>query len=424
MIWDDFGGDYDHVALPHADCLLGPRVPLVVISPRARHRVAVRVSNRRIEPPNRVEDRQLLNGGPTQSRLRWRLRRAMRGGARDGGRTRTRDGGAARGGHRRIGRNRRPFAASHARRERPSEGASEGSWPARIGLVRKDGRRRVGALRGRGCADVSELHANRCEPGPSRRPVAGDTREASPLQQIAAPRSHRRAGVYDGANGSGNQKRGAASSRRRAGRGHDSPDVGRHDPGCDHDAAFPSPFRRRSPHRFTRIPGCSTSTSLVITLSLCRLGRRPRPDTRARDPRLHPRMGRRRRIRPTLAVRPPPRQRTDHSPNPTNRLATDPSRGCLLLPHPPVAAIIIVGLVLVYRAVDWYRGADHGLGRPHRAACLTASAGQPDALRHAPRRDRPVGQPGRLAHHRRGQRLEGGLGRAPSPSEATGFVRL
>ena len=57
MIWDDFGGDYDHVALPHADCLgLGPRVPLVVISPRARHRVAVRLSPTAASSP-RIESR-------------------------------------------------------------------------------------------------------------------------------------------------------------------------------------------------------------------------------------------------------------------------------------------------------------------------------------------------------------------------------
>ncbi|HET7171661.1 MAG TPA: alkaline phosphatase family protein [Gaiellales bacterium] len=40
MTWDDFGGFYDHVPPPHADFLgLGPRVPLVVISPWARNRV-------------------------------------------------------------------------------------------------------------------------------------------------------------------------------------------------------------------------------------------------------------------------------------------------------------------------------------------------------------------------------------------------
>ena len=37
LSWDDFGGFYDHVAPPRADFLgLGPRVPLVVISPWAR----------------------------------------------------------------------------------------------------------------------------------------------------------------------------------------------------------------------------------------------------------------------------------------------------------------------------------------------------------------------------------------------------
>ena len=37
LSWDDFGGFYDHVPPPHADFLgLGPRVPLVVISPWAR----------------------------------------------------------------------------------------------------------------------------------------------------------------------------------------------------------------------------------------------------------------------------------------------------------------------------------------------------------------------------------------------------
>jgi phospholipase C len=40
LSWDDFGGFYDHVPPPHADFLgLGPRVPLVVISPWARRRV-------------------------------------------------------------------------------------------------------------------------------------------------------------------------------------------------------------------------------------------------------------------------------------------------------------------------------------------------------------------------------------------------
>lgn len=37
VVWDDFGGDYDHVAPPHDDAFgLGPRVPLLVISPYAR----------------------------------------------------------------------------------------------------------------------------------------------------------------------------------------------------------------------------------------------------------------------------------------------------------------------------------------------------------------------------------------------------
>jgi phospholipase C len=40
LSWDDFGGFYDHVPPPHADFLgLGPRVPLVVISPWARRGV-------------------------------------------------------------------------------------------------------------------------------------------------------------------------------------------------------------------------------------------------------------------------------------------------------------------------------------------------------------------------------------------------
>ncbi len=38
LTWDDFGGFYDHVAPPTVDGLgLGPRVPLIVISPYARH---------------------------------------------------------------------------------------------------------------------------------------------------------------------------------------------------------------------------------------------------------------------------------------------------------------------------------------------------------------------------------------------------
>jgi len=37
LIWDDFGGDYDHVAPPPVDVFgLGPRVPLLIISPYAR----------------------------------------------------------------------------------------------------------------------------------------------------------------------------------------------------------------------------------------------------------------------------------------------------------------------------------------------------------------------------------------------------
>ena len=37
LIWDDFGGDYDHVAPPQTDTFgLGPRVPLLIISPYAR----------------------------------------------------------------------------------------------------------------------------------------------------------------------------------------------------------------------------------------------------------------------------------------------------------------------------------------------------------------------------------------------------
>lgn len=37
VIWDDFGGFYDHVAPPHKDIMgLGPRVPMLVISPWAR----------------------------------------------------------------------------------------------------------------------------------------------------------------------------------------------------------------------------------------------------------------------------------------------------------------------------------------------------------------------------------------------------
>ena len=37
LVWDDFGGDYDHVAPPQTDTFgFGPRVPLVIISPYAR----------------------------------------------------------------------------------------------------------------------------------------------------------------------------------------------------------------------------------------------------------------------------------------------------------------------------------------------------------------------------------------------------
>lgn len=37
IVWDDFGGDYDHVAPPSLDAFgLGPRVPLLVISPYAK----------------------------------------------------------------------------------------------------------------------------------------------------------------------------------------------------------------------------------------------------------------------------------------------------------------------------------------------------------------------------------------------------
>jgi phospholipase C len=40
LSWDDFGGFYDHIPPPHVDFLgLGPRVPLVVISPWARRGV-------------------------------------------------------------------------------------------------------------------------------------------------------------------------------------------------------------------------------------------------------------------------------------------------------------------------------------------------------------------------------------------------
>ena len=37
VVWDDFGGDYDHVAPPQPDTYgLGPRVPFLIISPYAR----------------------------------------------------------------------------------------------------------------------------------------------------------------------------------------------------------------------------------------------------------------------------------------------------------------------------------------------------------------------------------------------------
>jgi phospholipase C len=37
MTWDDFGGFYDHVPPPHLDVMgLGPRVPLLIISPWAK----------------------------------------------------------------------------------------------------------------------------------------------------------------------------------------------------------------------------------------------------------------------------------------------------------------------------------------------------------------------------------------------------
>ena len=37
MVWDDFGGLYDHVPPPRLDTMgLGPRVPLLIISPWAR----------------------------------------------------------------------------------------------------------------------------------------------------------------------------------------------------------------------------------------------------------------------------------------------------------------------------------------------------------------------------------------------------
>jgi phospholipase C len=37
LVWDDFGGYYDHVPPPHVDIYgMGPRVPALVISPFAR----------------------------------------------------------------------------------------------------------------------------------------------------------------------------------------------------------------------------------------------------------------------------------------------------------------------------------------------------------------------------------------------------
>jgi phospholipase C len=37
VVWDDFGGFYDHVAPPHLDIMgLGPRTPALIISPWAR----------------------------------------------------------------------------------------------------------------------------------------------------------------------------------------------------------------------------------------------------------------------------------------------------------------------------------------------------------------------------------------------------
>jgi phospholipase C len=37
LTWDDFGGFYDHVPPPHYDIMgLGPRVPLLIISPWAK----------------------------------------------------------------------------------------------------------------------------------------------------------------------------------------------------------------------------------------------------------------------------------------------------------------------------------------------------------------------------------------------------
>jgi phospholipase C len=37
LTWDDFGGFYDHVAPPHIDEMgLGPRMPLLIISPWAK----------------------------------------------------------------------------------------------------------------------------------------------------------------------------------------------------------------------------------------------------------------------------------------------------------------------------------------------------------------------------------------------------
>jgi phospholipase C len=40
LTWDDFGGFYDHVPPPHLDVMgLGPRVPLLIISPWAKEGV-------------------------------------------------------------------------------------------------------------------------------------------------------------------------------------------------------------------------------------------------------------------------------------------------------------------------------------------------------------------------------------------------
>jgi phospholipase C len=48
VVWDDFGGLYDHVPPPHVDTMgLGARVPLIVISPWARRGL---VRHTRYEP--------------------------------------------------------------------------------------------------------------------------------------------------------------------------------------------------------------------------------------------------------------------------------------------------------------------------------------------------------------------------------------